>query len=66
MVTRLYFIDLLKRTGKSNPDHALLEEALAAIKKVNSYLNEDKRKTDGQVALFEVVNFIENCPVSIE
>ncbi|KAK2711685.1 hypothetical protein QYM36_012707, partial [Artemia franciscana] len=57
--------DLLKRTGKSNPDHALLEEALAAIKKVNSYLNEDKRKTDGQVALFEVVNFIENCPANI-
>lgn len=27
-------------------------------------INEDKRKTEGQVALFDIFNEIENCPVS--
>lgn len=28
------------------------------------HINEDKRKTEGQVAMFDIVNDIENCPVS--
>lgn len=28
-----------------------------------SHINEDKRKTEGQVAMFTIVNDIENCPV---
>lgn len=28
-----------------------------------SHINEDKRKTEGHQALFDIVNDIENCPV---
>lgn len=30
-----------------------------------THINEDKRKTEGQVALFDIFNDIDNCPVSI-
>ncbi len=30
-----------------------------------AHINEDKRKTEGRVALFDIFNDIENCPVSI-
>lgn len=29
-----------------------------------THINEDKRKTEGQVALFDIFNDIDNCPVS--
>lgn len=29
-----------------------------------TYINEDKRKTEGQLAMFDIFNEIENCPVS--
>ena len=54
--------DLLKHTPKGNPNHLQLEKALAGIKEVMTNINEDKRKTEGQVVLFEIFNYIENCP----
>lgn len=30
-----------------------------------TYINEDKRKTEGQLAMFDIFNEIENCPVRI-
>ena len=30
------------------------------------HINEDKRKTEGQVHMFEVLRDIENCPVSCD
>jgi len=30
-----------------------------------THINEDKRKTEGQVVLFDIFNDIDNCPVSI-
>lgn len=58
------FTDILKHTSKSNPDHKKLDEALKAIKEVMTYINEDKRKTEGQLAMFDIFNDIDNCPVS--
>lgn len=43
------FADLLKQTPKSNPDHVELERALLTIKDVMTHINEDKRRTEGQV-----------------
>ena len=57
------FPDILKHTPKSHPDHQKLEEALAKIKEVMTHINEDKRRTEGQMALFNIFNDIENCPV---
>ncbi|XP_021695574.1 protein ECT2 isoform X2 [Aedes aegypti] len=54
--------DILKHTAKSNPDHKKLDEALKAIKEVMTYINEDKRKTEGQLAMFDIFNDIDNCP----
>ncbi|GAB0089910.1 ECT2 [Sergentomyia squamirostris] len=54
--------DILKHTPKSNPDAKKLEEALRAIKEVMTYINEDKRKTEGQLAMFDIFNDIDNCP----
>ncbi|ETN66757.1 hypothetical protein AND_001451 [Anopheles darlingi] len=56
--------DILKHTPKGNPDSRKLDEALKAIKEVMTYINEDKRKTEGQMALFDIFNDIDNCPVS--
>ena len=30
-----------------------------------THLNEDKRKTDGQLAMFDIFNKIENCPADL-
>jgi len=57
--------DLLKQTPKSNPDNLELEKALATIKEVMTHINEDKRRTEGQVVLFDIFNDIENCPAHI-
>uniref|UniRef100_A0A182FD87 Protein ECT2 n=1 Tax=Anopheles albimanus TaxID=7167 RepID=A0A182FD87_ANOAL len=54
--------DILKHTPKGNPDSRKLDESLKAIKEVMTYINEDKRKTEGQMALFDIFNDIDNCP----
>ncbi|XP_057663730.1 protein ECT2 [Diorhabda carinulata] len=57
--------DILKNTPKSNPDHSALEQALAALREVMTHINEDKRKAEGQVTLFNIFNDIDNCPPDI-
>uniref|UniRef100_A0A182IVI0 Protein ECT2 n=1 Tax=Anopheles atroparvus TaxID=41427 RepID=A0A182IVI0_ANOAO len=54
--------DILKHTPKTNPDSRKLDDALKAIKEVMTYINEDKRKTEGQMAMFDIFNDIDNCP----
>ncbi|XP_053674461.1 protein ECT2 [Anopheles nili] len=54
--------DILKYTAKTNPDSKKLDEALKAIKEVMTYINEGKRKTEGQMAMFDIFNDIDNCP----
>lgn len=54
--------DILKHTAKTNPDYKELEKALKAIKEVMTYINEDKRKTEGRLALFDIFNDIDHCP----
>lgn len=60
----LYFIDILKHTSKSYLDHTALDKALESIKEVMTYINEDKRKTEAQMVMFDIFNDIDNCPVS--
>ncbi|XP_063700471.1 protein ECT2 isoform X1 [Culicoides brevitarsis] len=54
--------DILKHTAKTNPDHKCLSDALGAITEVMHDINEDKRKMEGQLAIFEIFNDIDNCP----
>ncbi|XP_050530486.1 protein ECT2-like isoform X3 [Daktulosphaira vitifoliae] len=57
--------DILKHTDKINPDHKALKLALESIREVMTFINEDKRKTEGQVALFDIFNEIDNCPAHL-
>ncbi|XP_055380892.1 protein ECT2 [Condylostylus longicornis] len=61
----LLISDILKHTNKNNPDHKKLEDALRAIKEVMAHINEDKRKTEGQLAIFDIFNDIEQCPAHL-
>ncbi|XP_066266141.1 protein ECT2-like isoform X1 [Branchiostoma lanceolatum] len=61
----LLLTDILKKTDKSNPDHLAMEHAIAAIKDVLDHINEDKRRTEGQVQMFDVVNEVEGCPADV-
>ncbi|EZA53547.1 protein ECT2 isoform X3 [Ooceraea biroi] len=54
--------DILKHTDKSNRDYSALEASISCIKKVMTHINEDKRKTERQLAIFDIFNEIDNCP----
>ncbi|XP_011689501.1 PREDICTED: protein ECT2 isoform X2 [Wasmannia auropunctata] len=58
----LLLSEILKHTDRSNPDYSALEAARNSIDKVNTYINEDKRKTERQLAMFDIFNEIDNCP----
>jgi len=60
--------DLLKhtrRTDATHPDCMELEKALLKVKEVMTHLNEEKRRTEGQIHIFDIYSEIENCPASI-
>ncbi|XP_016973168.1 protein ECT2 isoform X4 [Drosophila rhopaloa] len=57
--------DILKHTGGSNADHGRLEEALKAIKQVTLHINEDKRRTESRMAIFDIFNDIDGCPAHL-
>ncbi|XP_073945050.1 epithelial cell transforming 2 pebble isoform X2 [Choristoneura fumiferana] len=62
---RLLLDDILKHTHKNNPDHAALVAALAGLREVMSHINEDKRKTEGQLQMFDIYNDIDQCPAHL-
>ncbi|KAM7312887.1 protein ECT2 [Ixodes scapularis] len=55
--------EIQKRTPKENRDSQNLDHAIAALNQVMLNINEGKRKTESQVAMFDIFNDIENCPV---
>lgn len=57
--------DILKHTERTSPDHAALEQALDKIKSVMTFINDDKRKTEAKLKLFEIHNDIEMCPPNL-
>ncbi|KAI5635343.1 rhoGEF domain-containing protein [Phthorimaea operculella] len=57
--------DILKHTHKNNPDHGALVSALAGLREVMSHINEDKRKTEGQLQMFDIYNDIDQCPAHL-
>ena len=46
-------------------DIELLELALDRVKEVMTHLNEEKRRTEGQIHIFDIYSEIENCPPSV-
>ncbi|PSN46974.1 hypothetical protein C0J52_11128 [Blattella germanica] len=57
--------EILKHTNKSNQDYTALEQALSSIREVMTHINEDKRKTEGQLPhlVSSHRNFIVRCDV---
>jgi hypothetical protein len=62
--TLLLLDDILRETARPHRDHELLARAIASLKEVMTHINEDKRKIESQLAMFVLINDIENCPVS--
>lgn len=56
---------MLKYTSKSSVDYKFLEQAIITLQDVLVHINEAKRKIESQVALFEIFNKIDHCPVGI-
>lgn len=46
-------------------DIELLEQALSRVREVMTHLNEEKRRTEGQIHIFDIYSEIENCPASV-
>ncbi|KAI1882695.1 hypothetical protein AGOR_G00237540 [Albula goreensis] len=57
--------DIKKHTAEDNPDKVTLERAVASLKEVMTHINEDKRKTEGQKQIFDVVYEVDGCPANL-
>ncbi|XP_064441325.1 protein ECT2 isoform X3 [Mirounga angustirostris] len=56
--------DLKKHTAEENPDKSTLEKAIGSLKEVMTHINEDKRKTEAQKQIFDVVYEVDGCPIA--
>ncbi|XP_006021776.1 protein ECT2 isoform X2 [Alligator sinensis] len=57
--------DLRKHTAEDNPDKGILERAIESLKEVMTHINEDKRKTEAQRQIFDVVYEVDGCPANL-
>ncbi|KAM9038032.1 protein ECT2 isoform X1 [Sarcophilus harrisii] len=57
--------DLKKHTAEDNPDKNTLERAIGSLKEVMTHINEDKRKTEAQKQIFDVVYEVDGCPANL-
>ncbi|XP_036410522.1 protein ECT2-like [Megalops cyprinoides] len=57
--------DIKKHTPEDNPDKVTLEKAVESLKEVMTHINEDKRKTEGQKQIFDVVYEVDGCPANL-
>ncbi|KAM6921204.1 protein ECT2 [Xenentodon cancila] len=61
----LLLSDIKKHTSDDNPDKTTLESAIESLKEVMTHINEDKRKTEGQKQIFDVVYEVDCCPANL-
>ncbi|KAM9762345.1 protein ECT2 isoform 2-T2 [Menidia menidia] len=61
----LLLSDIRKHTADENPDKLKLERAIESLKEVMTHINEDKRKTEGQKQIFDVVYEVDGCPANL-
>ncbi|XP_030072710.1 protein ECT2 [Microcaecilia unicolor] len=57
--------DIKKHTADDNPDKVILERAIESLKEVMMHINEDKRKTEAQRQIFDVVYEVDGCPANL-
>jgi hypothetical protein len=56
---------LLKYTSRTHIDHQLLMDSLDKLREIAKKLNEERGKTEKHLSMFNIVNSIDNCPVSM-
>ncbi|KAG7237412.1 hypothetical protein INR49_032403, partial [Caranx melampygus] len=61
----LFRLHIKKHTADDNPDKIMLEKAIDSLKEVMTHINEDKRKTEGQKQIFDVVYEVDGCPANL-
>ena len=54
--------ELSKHTSSDHPDSKMLVQAISKLRSVLEFINEDKRKTQVQMQMFEIVREIQDCP----
>uniref|UniRef100_UPI00358E3946 protein ECT2-like isoform X1 n=1 Tax=Myxine glutinosa TaxID=7769 RepID=UPI00358E3946 len=57
--------DIKKHTPEGNPDKKTLETAIKCLREVMMQINEDKRKTEGQRQIFDIVYEVDGCPANL-
>ncbi|XP_062901855.1 protein ECT2 isoform X2 [Mobula hypostoma] len=57
--------DLWKHTTDDNPDKVSLEYAIEILREVMTHINEDKRKTECQRQIFDIVYEVDGCPANL-
>ncbi|XP_039092452.1 LOW QUALITY PROTEIN: protein ECT2 [Hyaena hyaena] len=65
MKNHFIITDLKKHTAEENPDKSTLEKAIGSLKEVMTHINEDKRKTEAQKQIFDVVYEVDGCPANL-
>ncbi|CAL8111532.1 unnamed protein product [Orchesella dallaii] len=63
--TALILTNLARHTPKTNPDSEWISKGLEAINQVNQTINEEKKRNDARVAMFDTFHEIEGCPVEL-
>jgi len=60
--------DIKKHTERENakhPDVLAIQKSIDALKEVMTHINEDKRKTESQRQIFDIVYEVDGCPPTI-
>ncbi|XP_076879506.1 protein ECT2 isoform X4 [Brachyhypopomus gauderio] len=57
--------DIKKHTCDDSPDKVTLQQAIESLREVMTHINEDKRKTEGQKQIFDVVYEVDGCPANL-
>lgn len=63
--TALILTNLSRHTPKTNPDSDWIAKGLESINQVNQTINEEKKRNDARVAMFDTFHEIEGCPVEL-
>jgi hypothetical protein len=57
--------EMLKHTPERHQQNESLENAVRQLKTVVTHINEDKRRTESQMLLFEILRDVEDCPANL-
>lgn len=60
-----FYLVLLKNCPKAEDDYEKLQAAHIKMTELAEYIDETKKKNDSKVKMFQIMESVEDCPVSI-